>query len=482
VPATEELTALEATFLELEDADPSAHMHVGAVLVFDRTPAGAAPPLEALTAPLERAIEALPRYRERLSEPHSGRRHWPRWEPDPGFELASHVRAAALPGARGEPELLAWASEFFSHRLDRRRPLWELMLVQGLAGDRWALVAKHHQSLGDGAGSLGIVAALLVAPDAGAAPAGRPALAAVPDAVGHSTLWSVVGGSIGLARSGAVAVRHPRRVLERSRALAELAVRDELIAAPPTSLNAPIGERRRLLGTRVGMSDLSAIRQALGGTVNDVVLALTTAGLRELLLARDEAPPEAGLRAMVPFDARSASRQLALGDRLLSLFVSLPVAESSTRERYEHVKRASAAARTGSQPLGADTVLTLGGLAPPLLHAVMARTLFSVRLFNVTVTYVSGPPQPLQMLGASLRAVIPLVPLAAEHAVAIAALSYDGTLTIGINSDLDTVTDAPVIVAGIETELTALLSLAGEQPRSPGRLGRAHVRRRPAGD
>jgi hypothetical protein len=354
VPATEELTALEATFLELEDADPSAHMHVGAVLVFDRAPAGAAPPLDALTAPLERAIEALPRYRERLSEPHSGRRHWPRWEPDPGFELASHVRAAALPGARGEPELLAWASEFFSHRLDRRRPLWELVLVQGLAGGRWAMVAKHHQSLGDGAGSLGIVAALLVAPDAGAAPAGRPALAAVPDAVGHSTLWS--------------------------------------------------------------------------------------------------------------------------------LFVSLPVAESSTRERYEHVKRASAAARTGSQPLGADTVLTLGGLAPPLLHAVMARTLFSVRLFNVTVTYVSGPPQPLQMLGAPLRAVIPLVPLAAEHAVAIAALSYDGTLTIGINSDVDTVTDAAVIVAGIETELTALLSLAGEQPRSPGRLGRARVRRGPAGD
>jgi len=482
VPATEELTALEATFLELEDADPSAHMHVGAVLVFDPVPAGGAPRLEALTARLERAIDALPRYRERLSEPHPGRLHWPRWEPDPGFEVSSHVRAAALPHPGGEPELLAWAAEFFSRRLERGRALWELVLVPGLPGGRWAIVAKHHQCLGDGAGSLGIAAALLAAPDAGAAPAGRPALTAVPDAVGHSTLWSVVGGSIGLGRSGVSAVRHPRRVLERSRALAELAVRDELIAAPSTSLNAPIGECRRLLSAHASMAELAAIRRALGGTVGDVVLALATAGLRELLLARDELPPEAGLRAMVPFDARSASRQLALGDRLLSLFVALPVGESSSRERYEHVKRAGAAARTGSQPLGTDTALTLGGLAPPLLHAVMARTLFSARLFNVAVTYLSGPPQPLQMLGAPLRTVIPLVPLAAEHAVAVAALSYDGTLTVGINCDRETVADGAVIVAGIEAELAALRSLAAEQPGAPGRLGRAHVSRRPAGE
>src|SRR5271167_522254 len=155
---SEHLTALDATFLELEQADESAHMHIGGILVFDPLPNGGSPSREEVCQHIASRLGHghLPRYEERLSEPHTGGLSWPEWQDDPAFDIRRHVARAALPAPGGYEELAEWASGFFSQRLDRHRPLWEMALVEGLANGRWALAHKTHHSMVDGVGSVDV--------------------------------------------------------------------------------------------------------------------------------------------------------------------------------------------------------------------------------------------------------------------------------------------------------------------------------------
>jgi WS/DGAT/MGAT family acyltransferase len=268
---------------------------------------------------------------------------------------------------------------------------------------------------------------------------------------------------VAAAEAAVDAVRHPRRAaegLEAGRALVELLLRDELIAAPRSSVNVQLSEHRRLAVTEIALADIKTIKRALGGTVNDVILSLVTAGLRELLLTRGETPPAAGLRAMVPVNIRAADEHLELGNRITSLFVHLPVAVEGSRARYRRVRAETMRLKASHQAAGGRLLVDLAGLAPPVLHSVVAQSLFATRLFNVTVTNVPASPTTLYAFGAPLRRVIPLVPLAAEHAVAVAALSYDGTVFFCVHADRDAAPDADRVVAGIEDELAALGAVA----------------------
>jgi diacylglycerol O-acyltransferase / wax synthase len=475
--ADDTLTALDATFLELEEADQGAHMHIGAVMVFERRPDGSAPSTAALIEHLESRLDALPRFRQRLSSPTTGGLAWPRWEADERFKVATHVQRVRLPAPAGEAELLEWAGEFFSERLDRTRPLWEMAIIDGLAGGRWALATKTHHCMVDGVGSVDIGHVILDGepvpdaeqdhdPDATASPVLKEV---GPNGV--SSLWSVprrLGGlplklgaaGLGLARRSAGAARHPARMrdaMRRSRAMVDLLIRDEVVAAPRTSLNVPIGGKRRLAVARVPLASLKGIRAELGGTVNDVVLTAAAGGLRRLLLTRGEAPPHDGLRAMVPVNLREAAEQLSLGNRITSLFVRLPVAERRPLKRYARQIREAESLKSGSQALGSRALIDLAGHAPPLIHTFLARSLFATRLFNVTITNVPGPQAPLYAFGSRLTDVWPLVPLAAEHAVALAVFSYDGQVFFALNADRDAVPDLDVLAEGIEAELAELL-------------------------
>ena len=455
--ATEPLSPLDATFLELEEADVTAHMHIGGLLVFDPLPDGGTPTLSRLRRHLDARLDALPRYRQRLSSRTTGGLHWPSWVPDEHFDIAVHVTRAALPKPGGERELLAWAADFWSHRLDRGRPLWRIVLLEGLAGGRWALATKTHHCLVDGVGSVDAGAVLLDAePNP---PRRRPARPAPPAFEPHAP--GAIRRLAGLPTTEAVvgAVRHPRRTagaLDPARALVELLLRDELVAAPKTSLNVPLSEHRRLAVTEVSLEEIKAVSHALGGTVNDVVLTLVTAALRDLLIARGETPPAAGLRAMVPVNIRNAAEQLELGNRITSLFVHLPVSVAEPRPRFRRVRAETMRLKAAHQAAGGRLMVDLAGLAPPVLHSVLAQSLFATRLFNVTVTNVPGSPTTLYAFGAPLRRVVPLVPLAAEHAVAVAALSYDGTVFFCVHADRDAAPDAHRVVEGIEAELDAL--------------------------
>jgi WS/DGAT/MGAT family acyltransferase len=245
-------------------------------------------------------------------------------------------------------------------------------------------------------------------------------------------------------------------LVSRSRAAAEVLMRDELFPAARTSLNDPIGTLRRIETVHRDLDDLKAVKNRLGGTVNDVALAAVTGGLRELLLHRGEEPPARGLRAMVPMNIRSAAEELALGNHVTSLFAHLPVAEPEPLARFERVVTETTRLKTGREAVGTKSVIDFAALAPPVLHATIARTLFATRLFNVTITNVPGPQMPLWGLGSPLDRIYGLVPIAADHALGVAILSYNGRVTFTINADRQSVPDVGVFRSGIEQTLDEL--------------------------
>jgi diacylglycerol O-acyltransferase len=480
---SEHLTPLDATFLELEEVDESAHMHTGVIMVFDPRPDRGSPSREEVCQYLVSRLGQLPRYRQRLSEPHTGGMSWPEWQDDPAFDIGRHVARAALPAPGGDEELAEWASGFFSQRLDRHRPLWEMALVEGLANGRWAIATKTHHCMVDGVGSADVGHLLLdttpeaahVAPSSpssasgAAAPssldADRPTSPAIAGSLARlAHAWAgllPVDTMLHAAEMGTHGVLHPRDALRSANAAVAVIVREELRAAPRTSLNRPIGTLRRFEVVRVPLADLKVIKNSLGGTINDVVLAVTASGLRALLQSRGEALPAGGLRAMVPVNVRAAGEHLALGNRVSSLYVELPVAETDPVLRYrETVARSESLKSEGRQALGTTAVIELAGLAPPVIHATLAQAIYATRLFNVTITNVPGPQQTLYALGAPMREVYPLVPLAAEHAVGVAAASYDGNVFFGVVADRDAVPDLEVLVRSLGASVKDLLSAA----------------------
>jgi WS/DGAT/MGAT family acyltransferase len=476
----EHLSPLDATFLELEQADQGAHMHIGGVMVFEPRSDGT-PSVDQVRSILGARLRELPRYGQRLSAPATGGLSWPSWVEDPDFDLSRHVRRETVPAPGGDPELLEWAGRFYSERLDRARPLWELIVLNGLADGRWALATKTHHCMIDGVGSVDAATVMLDAephPRKRQAPEPLAAESVEDEEADGADAGSALGGLVQipfrvagaaarLAAGGAHAVTHPaeaREALGKARAMVELIVRDEVMAAPRSSLNVPIGGQRRLAVARVPLTELKAIKKGLGGTVNDVVLAATAGGLRELLLERGEPTPAEGLRAMVPVNIRTAGEHLALGNKITSLFVHLPVAEADPLQRYRRQTEEAESLKSGTQAVGSRTLIDLASLAPPALHSFIAQSLFATRLFNVTVTNVPGPQQPLYAFGSRMEAVWPIVPLAAEHCVGLAVFSYDGDLFFTLNADRDTVPDLDVLAAGIETAIAQLRELCSTPP------------------
>jgi diacylglycerol O-acyltransferase / wax synthase len=463
---SDSLTALDATFLELEQRDEGALMSIGGVSVFDPIPGGSAPSVEEFCAHLSGRLTLLPRYSQRLSSTRTGGLAWPRWTDDDHFHVRDHVAHVALPAPGGNAELCEWAADFYSHRLDRTRPLWEMALIEGLPEGRWAVAHKTHHCLVDGVGSVDVAYLLLDAepnpPERELAPPPppddsslvHPFLPAPPRPIA-----GVAQTGVHVAQAGLHAAVHPREALERSRALTELIVRDELIGAPHTSLNVRIGSTRRFAVVTRPLAELKRIRRRLGGSINDVVLAACTTGLRRLLLARGEQLPRRGLRAMVPMNVRQSSERLALGNRISSLFVDLPIATEDSVERHKRIARATARLKSSNAATGAEAMLDLAALAPPVLHATLARSLYATRLFNVTITNVPGPQIPLYSFGAALREVHPVVPLAAAHSVGIAIFSYNGLVTFGVIADSESVPDIDVLTQGIEDGIEELLTL-----------------------
>ncbi len=472
----EQLSMLDTMFLELEQLDEAAHMHIGAALIFDPLPGGGTPGIAEFRDYLGGRTGMLPRFAQQLSATHAGPLTWLTWEPAKAFDPDAHLHHSTLPAPGGEAQLHEWLGEFWSHRLDRRRPLWEMALLDGLEKGRWALVTKTHHCLVDGVGSLDIGDVLLDTSPQAPAPHSQPSSGEELARHGDGRFWFSPGLLLRGTRAGVGAALHPRDSFERARAAVELVVREEVIAAPQSSLNRPMSGTRCFATVRLDLADVKATKNRLGGTVNDAVLAVCSGGLRHLLLSRGDKLPESGLRAQVPVNIRTEEQEHALGNELTSLFVELPVGEADPIARYSRIVERAAQLKAGSQRAGGKTIVELADMGPPLAGALLARSMFgSTRMFNLTITNVPGPQLRLYSLGAPLVEVLPLVPLFAGHTIGIAVVTYAGQMVFGLNADRMAAPDVGVLAEGITNAFSELQPPPGsKRPRRQSQARAGH--------
>jgi WS/DGAT/MGAT family acyltransferase len=454
---SERLSPLDVAFLDLE-RDRSAHMHVGMVAVFE----GPAPAYRDLVQAVEARLDEVPRYRQRLAFVPFGQGR-PVWVDEADLDLEHHIRHTALPAPGGEEQLKRLAARLFAQRLDHDKPLWELWFVEGLPDGRFALVAKTHHAMIDGISGVDIANVILskdpeprVPP---APPPWRPRRAPstaklLRDAVSYQVThpFSIARDAL---REGTPAREMIKMILGGLPELAKIAATQ----APRSSLNQPIGPHRRFEMVKLDLGAVKRVRAALGGTVNDVILAVVAGSLRALLDSRGE-PPE-DLRVMIPVSVRTSEQRGKLGNQVTAIFCSLPVSEPDPVKRLEAVSKATRSLKDSRQAVGAIALTRLGEFMPPTIAAQAGRLQSMMsRVFNLVVTNVPGPQHPLYLLGRRMLASYPCLPLATQTTVGIALLSYDGSIGVGLLGDADKARDLPVLAHAVPAALEELVGRA----------------------
>jgi diacylglycerol O-acyltransferase len=485
------LTGLDAAFLDLES--DGAHMHVAAILVFDGEP----PPYDDLLRTIESRLHLVPRYRQKLAHVPFGQGR-PEWVDDPHFNLRYHVRHSALPAPGGDEELERIAGRLFALPLDRGKPLWELNLVEGLApgpeGEpRFAIISKTHHALVDGVSGVDITSVLFdAAPEPGFEPPGAgdgaeaaPAWVPRPEPTSSQLLARALVERATVPGEGLRALRDATRAPRRAaRRAAEGLVgigamaRAGLNPAPPSPLNVPIGPHRRYTWVDADLDELKAVKNALGGTLNDAVLASVTLALGRWLRGRGEDTEGLELKAMVPVSVRAQTERGALGNRVAAMWAPLPVGLEDPRDIYATVSEAIRGLKESGQAVGARALTQLADFAPPTIASQAARLQARQRYFNLVVTNVPGPQIPLYLLGRRMRAIYPVVPLARNQALGIAIMSYNGRLGFGLLADFDALADLRDVAASLRAAIADLAAAAGVQrPAAAGRTRRARAAR-----
>lgn len=449
----ERLSALDAAFLYMEDRN--AHMHVGGLCVFDGPP----PSHAELLQHVESRLAAVPRYRQRLAFVPLGQGR-PVWVDDAQFDLEYHVRRTALPAPGGESELRRLTSRLLSQRLDRDKPLWELWCVEGLEEGRFALVSKTHHCMIDGISGVDIATVLLdrtriTGPQA-ATPLWRPRPAPTGRELLLDSLRHQLTHPLEVVRDALTGSAQARRQLGEIvlGALPMLKLAG-MGRAPASSLNQPIGPHRRFETVRLDLGRVRRVKAALGGTVNDVILAVVAGALRSLLQQRGE-PPVGSLRALVPVSVRRPDARHTLGNQVTAVFCPLPVGEAEPRRRLALVREAMQDLKGSRQAVGGLALTQLGDFAPPTLAAQAARVQALARFFNLVVTNVPGPQDALYLAGRQMQACYPAVPLAADQTVCIGLLSYNGAIGVGLLGDADLARDLPGLAAALAAALLEL--------------------------
>jgi diacylglycerol O-acyltransferase / wax synthase len=472
---SDRLTGLDASFLHLEQGG-NAHMHVAGVYLFEGPP----PSYEDFAAALARRLDLVPRYRQRLAFVPYGQGR-PRWVDDPHFNLRYHLRHTALPAPGDEDQLSKLAGRLMAQELDRTKPLWELWLVEGLEGDRFAVIGKTHHALVDGISGVDITTVLFdTAPDPAPTPEAEPwvprPLPSSAQLLAEALLErATVPGEI--ARGARAALRGPRR--------AAASMRDGLVGvgalawaglnpAPPTIFNVRIGPHRQYQWVHADLERFKAIKNALGGTVNDVVLSAVALALGRYLRRHGQDTRGVVLKAMVPVSVRADVERGALGNRVAAMWAPLPVGIEDPRGVFAEVHQAMQELKSSGQAVGAQVLTGLTGFAPPTIMTQAARLQSRQRFFNLVVTNVPGPQFKLYLLGRELLAMYPVVPLAEGQALGIAILSYAGALGFGLLSDGDALTDLDDLAGDLREAIDELAEAAGagDEPTPPQRTTR----------
>ena len=460
--SSDRLTGLDASFLHLEDS--TAHMHVAGVCIFEGSP----PPYEELLEAIDARLGLVPRYRQRLAfVPFNQGR--PKWVDDPHLNLRYHVRATALPAPGSEQQLRDLAGRVFSQQLDRDKPLWEIWLVDGLEGDRFAMLSKTHHALVDGISGVDIMSVLFDTSPEPAAPADSgdrwlPRPLPSPAQLLGEALVERATVPTEIARSVRAVLRGPRMVAE---GLRDAAVGVGAMAwaglnpAPPSPYNRPIGPHRRFTWVRVNLGDVKAIKNELGGTVNDVVLATIAGALGKHLRRRGQNTDGLELKAMVPVSVRADVERGALGNRVAAMMAPLPVWCQDPVARLDIVREELKGLKSGGQAVGAQVLTQLSGFAPATVMGQASRVMARQRFFNLVVTNVPGPQIPLYLAGSRMIDTFPMVPLAKNQALGVALLSYAGRINFGLVGDYDLMWDLDDFTEDVRESLAELAAEAG---------------------
>lgn len=476
------MTPLDAAFFNLERTGQL--LHVGSVSITEAPLA-----FPRLVEEVAARLHLIPRYTQRVVPVPFGLA-LPTWEPAPQFDVRQHVFRHQLRAPADAAQLSRLVSRLFARPLDRDRPLWELHQIDGLDGARSALFGKVHHCMIDGVSGVQLMGVLF---DPSPKPAPYPPAPAptAPPALPSATaqLWrGLRDGTQQLtrqARALADVLGRPEEAVAELRRTAEAVgevVRVLLERVPPTPFNGHVSILRRVLWRTVALHDLKAIKNRLGGTVNDAVLATLAGALRRYLEAAGRNPDRMELRAMCPVNVRSADERLALGNRISMMVAPLPVGIYDPRERYRQVRAAMAQIKASGESARMTRILDLVTLLPPALQTAAGWLQVQSAPVNTICTNVPGPPVSLYTQGVRIETMVPLVPLAQGIGLAFAMLSYADTLTIGVTLDPALIRDGERLVECVDESFAELLEIAGVEreerpgPVRPERQRRAEIR------
>jgi diacylglycerol O-acyltransferase / wax synthase len=474
----ERMSTLDAGFFFVEHKN--VPMHLGSLMVFE----GPAPAYRDIAGLFAAKLPLVPRYRQVV---HTVPLHvfHPAWADDENFEIGYHVRHAAVPKPGRPRQLRQLAGRIFAQRLDRDRPLWEAWLLEGIEGGRWALLSKVHHCMVDGIGGTDLMTAIFdlspdaarVLPVAWAPEPGPSVLSLVASGARDTVTWPIrqLAGAPGFVRgrlgSRADLVRFSRGLGGSARRLA---------VPSASSLNGPIGPHRRWVWTTASLSRVKRIRSAVGGTVNDVLLAAITRGFRDLLIERGELSEGLVVRSLVPISLRRQDERGVITNRVSAVLANLPVGEPDPMRRLALLREQMDDLKRTRQAVGAEFLTEMLGFAAPTLLALGSRAAFQLPqpLVQTVTTNVPGPRFPLFVLGRKMVEAYPYVPIGDNVRISVAIFSYLDRFSFGITADYSAAPDLDVLTKGIRRGLAELQaqSVPADRAAAP-----AAAKRRAAG-
>ena len=446
-------------------------MHMGSIGIFEGAPLRdeyGALRTDALRAEIEGRLHLVPKLRRRVRFTSLGMAA-PAWVDDPTFDIAHHVRETTLPPPGSEASLRDMCAGLMARPLQRNRPLWEIWLIDGLEGGRVAMMEKLHHSMADGLGGVELVTVLF---DLDRHPATGVTTPQPWKPTPHPCQGSLIArdlcrrtvAPLHLAANGIGFLRHPvgvgRDFAHYAAALSSVVTWRSI--APSLSLNVPVAEGRQVALVRQPLDDLHKTAGHFGVTVNDLLLTAVARGVRCLLSARGERTEGRSVQVLVPVGADHHGDH-QLGNRVSAMLVRLPIGTSYPVDRLRSVSRAEASCKHHHQALAGALLLELLEPLPQPALATVARLVHRQPFFNLVVTNVPGPGVPLYVLGARMLEAFPIVPLAGNLSIGVAALSYGEQLTIGILADPGACADLDVFANGIDRSFVELVAAAGRQ-------------------
>lgn len=440
-------------------------MHVASVSIFQGQP----PTHEEFREHIASRLHLVPRFRQKLRfvPLDQGR---PVWIDDPHLNLDYHVRQTALPAPGSDEQLRNLAARIFSQQLDRSKPLWELWLVEGLSGERFAIIGKSHHALVDGVSGVDITTVLF---DLDPEPQGRPEKAppwlARPEPTDFQLLADALKERMTspkeVYRGFRAALRGPRKVLAGLGATSKMVSAG--MAAPSTVFNVEIGPHRRFAMVQADLGDLKRVKDKHGGTVNDVILSIVAGALGKYLRARGHDTEGLELRAMVPVSVRTSEEQGALGNRISAMMAPLPVWCEDPVERLRLMTQEMGDLKSSGQAVGAEILTKLTDFAPSTIASQAARLQPAQRFFNLVVTNVPGPQFPLYVLGRKMESIFPMVPLARRQALCVGIMSYNGQVNFGLIGDYDAMADLESFGLDLEAAAQEIVATAPPKKKKP---------------